>query len=294
LVADLLAPLAAVVPPEMLGGVSPKGTSFGASPAPTFSLNELAAAHGIATGDGKPLRFVSPGGSTLAYEERAWLHGEVETRADNWHDAFNALVWLAYPRAKAALNRKHYRTMTERRALGCRDRGRLRDALTQFDECGLVVACADMSLWQGISAHRWREVFADRRAEVEAKMRFFLFGHASMESLRVPFVGLTAKALCLEVDAIWFEQPLMAQLAAVDTWLAGRIDATDETFRSTFQPLPLLGIPGVTPDSEDPAYYDDTAQFRPKRLQCDPEVRQAAAASQGVEESPGPIEQDAG
>jgi hypothetical protein len=32
-----------------------------------------------------------------------------------------------------------------------------------------------------------------------------------------------------------------------------------------FQPLPLLGIPGVTPDSEDPAYYDDTWQFRPGR-----------------------------
>ncbi|RLJ62161.1 hypothetical protein DFR35_2805 [Sulfurisoma sediminicola] len=282
---DLLAPLAAVVPRKMLGGVSP---------VPSFSLNELVAAHGIATGDGKTLRFVSPGGSTLAYEERAWLHGEVETRADNWHDAFNALVWLAYPQAKAALNRKHYRTMTERRALGCRDRGRLRDALTQFDECGLVVACADMTLWAGISAHRWREVFADRRGEVAAKMRFFLFGHASMESLRVPFVGLTAKALCMVVDAAWLEQPLAAQLATVDAWLAARIDATDETFRSSFQPLPLLGIPGVTPDSEQPAYYDDIRQFRPKRLQCDPEVRQAAAASQDGEESPGPIEQDAG
>jgi hypothetical protein len=281
---DLLAPLAAVAPQVLAG----------ASPAPTSCWNELAAARSLTSGDGRPLRFVDPGGSTLAYEERAWLRGEVETRPDNWHDAFNALVWLAYPRAKAALNRKHYRTMTERRSLGCKDRGRLRDALTQFDECGLVVACADATLWQGIRAHRWRGVFAERRADVAARMRFFLFGHASMDGLRTPFVGLTAKALCMEVDAAWLHRPLAAQLADVDAWLAQRIDGAGEDFRTNFQPLPLLGLPGVTPDSEDPAYYDDVRQFRPKRLQCEPEVRQAAAASQDGEESPGPTEQDAG
>lgn len=257
------------------------GVQFGELPPPAAWFNERAARQGVATGDGKPLRFVVPGGSTLAYEERAWLRGEVETRPDNWHDAYNALVWLAFPRAKAALNRKHYRTMTERRVLGCKDRGRLRDALTQFDECGLVVACADMSLWEGIRAHRWREVFAVRRAEAAAKMAFILFGHASMEGLRTPFVGLTAKALCMEVDAAWLQQPRAAQCAAVDVWLAGHIDGADEDFRRTFQPLPLLGIPGVTPDSEDPAYYDDIRQFRPKRLECEPEVRQAAAVSPG-------------
>ncbi|MCC7081088.1 MAG: DUF3025 domain-containing protein [Burkholderiales bacterium] len=27
--------------------------------------------------------------------------------------------------------------------------------------------------------------------------------------------------------------------------------------------LPLLGIPGVCAENEDPAYYDDSVQFRP-------------------------------
>ena len=279
---------------DLLASLAPFRALLGAAPEPTFSLNDLAAAHGIATGGGKPLRFVAPGGSTLAYEERAWLHGEVETRPDNWHDAYNALVWLAFPRAKAMLNRKHYLAMTTRRTASCKDRGRLRDALTQFDECGIVVACADMALWQGIRDHRWREVFAGRRAAVEANMRFFLFGHASMDSLRAPFVGLTAKALCMAVDDEWLAQDAAAQRADVDAWLAAQFDAADEAFSRAFQPLPLLGIPGVTADNEDPAYYDDTRQFRPKRLQCAPEVRQAAAAPRGVEESPGPIEQDAG
>lgn len=257
----------------------------------------VVADNGLATGNGRPLRFVLPGGSTLGYEERAWLRGEVEMRADNWHDACNALVWLTFPRTKAALNRKHYLTMTERRALGCKDRGRLRDSLTQFDECGLVVACADMSLWAGIRAHRWRAVFAERRAEVGESMRFFLFGHASHDALRAPFVGLTAKALCFEVDAAWLAQPAAEQLAATDAWLAACIDAAGEDFGRTLQPIPLLGIPGVTAESEEPAYYADTRQFRPKRLELPPEVRQAVAAPvvmAGGEESPGPVEQDAG
>lgn len=251
--ADLLAPLPPFQP------------LLGVSPAPTVTLNELAAARGIVTGAGKPLAFVASGGSTLAYEERAWLRGEVEMRADNWHDACNALVWLSFPHAKAALNSKHYLTMTERRSMGCKDRGSLRDSLTQFDECGLVVACADMTLWSGIRAHRWREVFADRRGEVAQSLRFFLFGHASLDALRAPFVGLTAKALCFEVDADWLARSQELQIAAVDAWLAARIDAASEDFGRTFQPVPLLGIPGVAPASEEPAYYDDARQFRPKR-----------------------------
>jgi len=290
-VADLLAPLA---PFQALLGVAPARPAGSTQGVPTYSLNAWATERGVATGDGKPLCFVAPGGSTLAYEERAWLHGEVETRPDNWHDAYNALVWLAFPQAKGTLNRRHYLAMTTRRTSSCKDRGRLRDALTQFDECGIVVACADMSLWDAIRGHRWREVFSGRREDVNAKMRFFLFGHASMDSLRAPFVGLTAKALCMGVDDPWLERNADSQRAAVDTWLAAQFDGADESFSRTFQPIPLLGIPGVTPENEDPAYYDDTRQFRPKRLQCAPEVRQAAAASQGVEESPGPIEQDAG
>ena len=37
------------------------------------------------------------------------------------------------------------------------------------------------------------------------------------------------------------------------------------------QPLPLLGIPGLTPESEDPAFYEDTWQFRPGRRRRDDE-----------------------
>jgi hypothetical protein len=251
-VSDLWAPLASLGP---LPDAAP----------PCAELTAQAAARGITTAAGLPLVFAPAAGKAPGYEDRIWSRGEVPTRPDNWHDAYNALVWLAFPRAKTAINLRHTQALAAQRAQGKGGRGPVRDGLTQFDECGLVVACADIALWEGIRAHRWREVFAARRADVGSSMQFFLFGHASYDSLRAPFVGLTAKALCMAVDADWLARPFDARLAAVDTWLAQRIEESDASFGRSFQPLPLLGIPGVTPASEDPAYYDDTRQFRPKR-----------------------------
>ena len=34
---------------------------------------------------------------------------------------------------------------------------------------------------------------------------------------------------------------------------------------AALHPLPMLGIPGVVPENENPAYYDDASQFRPGR-----------------------------
>jgi len=38
------------------------------------------------------------------YELHIAQTGEVETRPGNWHDLFNALAWVAFPRRKAAIN----------------------------------------------------------------------------------------------------------------------------------------------------------------------------------------------
>jgi hypothetical protein len=227
-------------------------------------LNEMARERGLGTGRGAPLSFVAPPVDGQGYEERAYLTGGVATRADNRHDLFNALVWLAFPRSKAALNRRHFAALATARKLGQVARGAMRDALTQFDECGVVVAGSCTGLWSALRAHRWREVFVERRDELLRTTRFIVFGHASHDSLTAPFVGLCGKALFVEVDAAWLELPTRAALAELDVRLAALFDSRDFSPRD-WQPLPLLGIPGATPDNERPEYYDDTRQFRPAR-----------------------------
>lgn len=232
-------------------------------------LQRLAAEHPRSAVDGGPaLRFVPPQADGLAYECRVWQQGEVETRPGHWHDYFNALIWLSFPEAKRAITAAHVAAMRPAGDV----RGTPRDALTHFDECGIVVLSTSRELLDLLRDFSWRALFVERRAEVLASMRFVVFGHATYESLLAPFRGLTAKAVLYEVDAATLALGRDDLNVAVDCRLAE--DFRQERYRRPrdFQPLPLLGIPGVVPDNEDPAYYDDTWQFRPGRRQ------QAAAA----------------
>ena len=241
----------------------------GDAPPDVAALNSMLA--GLASppraASGTPIRFVLPETGAAGYEERVHAQGEVETRAGNWHDFFNALAWLAYPQTKRILNGRHHAALQAQRAAGRGERGPVRDAVTQFDECGIVVASASTALIELLRAHAWKELFWQRRAQVACEMRFFVFGHATWDALRAPFVGLTAKAVILEVEASWLVKPMLQQVTDVDTRLAALFGQPDAYVRPRdFQPLPLLGIPGVTAENADPAYYDDTRQFRPKRL----------------------------
>jgi hypothetical protein len=227
-------------------------------------LNDLARERGLTTGSGTPLSFVPPPSDDAGYEERAWLSGEVATRPGNRHDFFNALIWLAFPRSKAALNRRHYAALLESRRQGSTARGILRDALTQFDECGVVMAGTCPGLWDALRAHRWPEVFVERREELMRSTRFLVFGHASHDLLAAPFVGLCGKALFIEVAADWLELPAHEALAELDARLAELFDSREFSPRD-WQPLPLLGIPGATAENERADYYDDARQFRPAR-----------------------------
>lgn len=225
------------------------------------ALAALAERHPIVTANGRRIRFVPPRSDGLAYECRIWESGEVETRPDNWHDWFNALVWLTFPRTKIAVSARHVQAMAPAGAV----RGSERDALTHFDECGLLVLSTRPELLDLLRQFRWRELFVERRAAVIAEMRFVIFGHATYESLLQPFRGLTAKAILLEADAGLLARPVAELPAALDARLAAILQSGAYARPRDFQPVPLLGIPGVTPDSEEPAYYDDTWQFRPGR-----------------------------
>lgn len=233
-------------------------------PAPDVAaLVSLAAQRPVTTAGGRRLRFVPPQGDGLGYEARIAARGEVETRPDNWHDWFNALVWLTFPQAKAALSACHAAEL----ARAPDGRGAVRDAMTHFDECGALVVAEDASLLELLAGFRWQELFVTRRTEAALGLRVFVFGHATYESLLAPFRGLTAKCVLKPVAAGWLARPLTEQLAEVDGCLAADLAAGRHGDPRALQPLPLLGVPGVVPESEDPAYYDDAWQFRSGRRQ---------------------------
>lgn len=225
------------------------------------ALDALSRAHEVLTHSGQRLRFVPPKDDGLGYEARVWKSGEVETRPDNWHDFFNALVWLTFPLSKAALNARHARVLSAQPV----GRGRERDAMTHFDECGVVVVSSDASMLDLVRGFRWRELFWTRRADLQGTLCCFIFGHATYEQLLAPFRGLTAKAVLYHVDEDWLHQPITTQLLDLDRRLAAELAAGAYAEPRDLHPLPLMGFPGLTPDSETAGYYDDSWQFRPGR-----------------------------
>jgi len=230
-------------------------------------LNALVSGLVVSRG-GAPIRFVPPATPSkeisAQYEVRIFKTGEVQTRPDNWHDLFNALVWLAFPKTKAVLNGHHYEEIHVRR--GEPLRGTARDVLTLFDEGGIVVASTDMELSALLLEFQWKELFWKRRAEVLKSMRFYVFGHAIYEKALEPYKGVTAKALILEVAPALFDASLALQLSQLDARAANYFSGTQAlTSTRNLSPLPILGIPGWEPANACEGYYDDRAQFRPGR-----------------------------
>jgi len=237
---------------------------------------------GVVSGGGAPIRFVSPDPPSKAfeaqYEVRVFMKGEVQTRTDNWHDLFNALVWLTFPKSKAILNRHHYHQIEAR--LGEKLRGTARDVLTLFDEGGIVVASAEAELSTLLLEFHWKELFWHRRADVVRAMRFFVFGHAIYEKALQPYKGVTAKALILDVASDYFSAGIERQLAQLDERVATYFSDAG-ALRSTRQlsPLPVLGVPGWEAENENEHYYDDTSQFRVGRIGKD-EARRTRGKTQ--------------
>lgn len=258
---------AALVGRALFEPIAPWLTRFGAPGVPDRAalnalLDELAPA--ACSGGGERIRFVPAAADASGYEAHIFAHGEVPTRECDWHDFFNALAWCTWPRTKAWLNRLHVEEMSTRAAAGLGGRGPRRDALTQFDECGIVVVSADAEIPALLAAHAWEEVFWRRRARLRATTRFLVFGHGSWDQLRAPFFGLCAKAVYRVVEPGWLALPAPEALADTDAWLAAQLRAGFAALSPrSLSPLPLLGIPGVTADSERAEYYRDPRQFRP-------------------------------
>ncbi len=233
---------------------------------PTLAeLNRLCEEREVVSGGGEPLEFVPQEAKTgEPYEKRVFVYGKVLTRNRNWHDLFNALVWITFPKTKAAINRHHYREMQERE--GGEARGPVRDALTLFDESGVIVASVDAGLSELLTGFQWKELFWGRREDVASGMRFHLFGHALYEKMLKPYKGVTGKSIIVDISARELERPLPQQLAALDAHLARAFsDMRGLGATEDYAPLPILGVPGWVPENASERYYEDTQQFRPGR-----------------------------
>jgi len=253
---------------EMFAPLRAAGTRLPAIGWPDVSvLNAVGQEAGrMVNAQGQQIRFVPQHAGPRAFEEgfeaRAFLKGEVQVRPLDWHDLFNALAWMTFPTAKAVINARHFEGLQADRSRRTPDR----DALTLFDEEGVVVLSPDPDLLQLVRDFRWKELFWTRREAARARMRFFLFGHALYQKALDPFIGITGKGILLDVPGAFFEKPLQAQVVEADRLLAlGLWDRAALRKGRDLAPVPVLGVPGWWPGNEDENFYGNAEYFRPGR-----------------------------
>ncbi|WP_124948340.1 DUF3025 domain-containing protein [Sulfurirhabdus autotrophica] len=227
----------------------------------------------ISNQNGQPIQFVPQGQKPLQfsekYEPRIFLTGEVQTRTHNWHDLFNSLVWLAFPKAKAIINARHYAAFRLRNGTEASENNRpkAQDAITLFDESGVVVAYSDENLANLLKDFQWKTLFWEQRSAIPSGMKLFLFGHSLYEKALHPYTGMTGKGLLVKVDKLFFDKPVTEQVIELDGKIAAILsDESKLTAPQALSPVPLLGMPGWSIENESEKYYDNSDYFRPGRL----------------------------
>ncbi len=237
-------------------------------------LNRAAAARDLRNTSGRPIRFVASSNSSppkacaIAYEAGIADCGVVPTRTCGdvaWHDYFNALVWLMFPFAKAAINQRQAAVIAADGVSGTR--GPLRDALTLFDESAVLFVSPDVSQHQDLKAFRWSQLFVERRAEFAASTQCLVFGHALLQKLRNPYKAICGHCIVVNgtlSDVAPAEHPQVLTIADLDSRLALLI-AQSGFGKHLLTPLPVLGVPGWWSANERPEFYNDPNVFRRPR-----------------------------
>ncbi|MCF6288273.1 MAG: DUF3025 domain-containing protein [Proteobacteria bacterium] len=186
--------------------------------------------------------------SEIGYELRIFQHGLIATREKNWHDYFNALIWLKFPQTKSAINTVHYQEIQQQTS---NHRSRRRDLLTLFDECGIIIQ-ANNNIQQLIKQHQWQELFIEHKDMwLDGSIKVETFGHAMYEKYLEPYIGMTAKALLLPTE-----------INDVDCFLAHNLNNQQLLISKTeLSPLPVLGIPNWH-KNQTSRFYANTQYFR--------------------------------
>lgn len=226
----------------------------------------------IQTLAGKPIKIVAQDGKPGSFEEhyapRIYKTGELQTRTENWHDFFQYLTWFMFPKTKALINSIHL-PYAQQRIETTQELGRrsaIENMLSLFDEGGAVIVSSDATLLQLIRAFKWKELFWQRRNELQEKLVCITFGHAMYEKGLAPYIGMTANCILIETDQSFFQQANTQQLQWLDNKLVELFRAGDVlTKPKDLQPFPILGMPGWDDNNNNEAYYDNRNYFRPGR-----------------------------
>lgn len=232
----------------------------------------------MVSGMGKPLQFISQASfdklaNSTAYETHIASTGQIPTR-DNLHDLFNAWIWFTFPQTKAMLNR--YQAQQINADGIASSRGRMRDAITIFDECGAVFVTSDTAIANALKNFDWQNALVNPRANWDtpfslnttATTAVYIFGHATLEQLVEPRKPICSHCKIILVEDDFFRLNITQRIAYLDNRLTVELSDwlnQEGVTPRQLSPLPILGVPHFWAENADNSFYEDTFVFRSGR-----------------------------
>lgn len=196
------------------------------------------------------------------YEQDVYHRRLIPTRPQNWHDFFNNLTWILYPKTKCAIIQRSYEENAKKTAMNVRSKRQ--NLLAHFDECAVILCSDEPTLFEDIKAFAWKKFFFETQ-HLTSHAWPLLFGHGLLEKAIRPYIGMTGKAAFLPVTSDFFSLPISARLAVVDEKLSAWILSADFPIEPrALHPFPVLGWPKWHAHNGDAAFYDNRDYFRLK------------------------------
>ena len=192
------------------------------------------------------------------YEPRVFLKKELQTRTKNWHDFFNAMIWLNFPETKTVLNELHFNASTIRPRGS--NRSTLENRITQFDECGAVILSSNRHLLELVEQHQWQSLFIDHGPAFKDDIHCVVFGHAIYEKEINPYIGMTCHCLLLENEDMLIKAKT-GDYSDLDDYLADQWRNKISHNPEKFFAFPLLGTPGYW-KNQNKDFYQNKNYFR--------------------------------
>ena len=224
----------------------------------------------ITNHSGLKIRFIpqltQQAGFETQYEPLIYRKGLVQTRTASWHDFFQVLAWSIFPNTKSYLNALHYQASLERYQKNPDDkqRSKLENFVTLFDECGAVIIYSDPRLKTIVKNFEWRDLFLGNREAFGKKLECIMFGHAMYEKAIKPYIGMTSHVLFLHQPESFFSLQMPDKLSIIDEALNHILRENRDWTTKDLNPFPVLGVPGWYVGNEQPSFYNNTNYFRKK------------------------------
>jgi len=198
-------------------------------------------------------------GSSHGYELIINRDKKIPTRENSWHDTLNALVWMTFPNLKRTLN---YFQCLDFKSTQNKIRTARQNLLAHFDEDGIILLHTDCEFIDKLKNHEWMRIFHNESTNYGLTWKVWGFGHGLMEKCLQPYIGLTAKAMLIQVNQDFFKNHFQSQIEIIDDFLSKTITQQSRLLcENRLQPFPLLGVPGWYP-GQCFNFYKNNVYFR--------------------------------